>query len=260
MPLGLPSVPRIGENLAFSRLNKSNHDSGGFPNVSCLERGPLVRADLRRARRGLRHRHEPRDPVASRGQRAHAGDRRRHPGRRQGLPEPTVPHDRHRRRRPVHRRLAGAGPGTEHRGRLRDRRDPLGRGRLHRDERLGARERSHRAGGHQGACRGARRRVQGRRDHRHAGGGPGPAGRGRLLRHPDGRSAARAGQDRRHAHGAQAADRAGLRLVADFDLRASWRRDLHQGRRRRRRPRGQGRSRHSRGRPAQPGGDRRQRR
>ena len=51
-----------------------------------------------------------------------------------------------------------------------------------------------------------------------------------------------------------------LRLVADLDLRASRRRHLHQGRRRRRRPGRQGRSRHPRGRPAQPGGDRRQRR
>ena len=53
---------------------------------------------------------------------------------------------------------------------------------------------------------------------------------------------------------------AGLRRLADLDLRAARRRDLHQGRRRRRRPGRQGRSRHSRGRPAQPGGDRRQRR
>ncbi len=56
------------------------------------------------------------------------------------------------------------------------------------------------------------------------------------------------------------ADRLRLRLVADLDLRATGRRHLHQGRRRRRRPGGQGRGRHPRGRPAQPGGDRRQRR
>ena len=68
----------------------------------------------------------------------------------------------------------------------------------------------------------------------------------------------RLGLDRRA--GAACAGRAGLRLLADLDLRASGRRHLHQGRRRRRRPGRQGRSRHSRGRPAQPGGDRRQRR
>ena len=70
----------------------------------------------------------------------------------------------------------------------------------------------------------------------------------------------------RRAHGAkmsdivQAADRPRLRRLADLDLRATGRRHLHQGRRRRRRPGGQGRSRHSRGRSAQSRGDRRQRR
>jgi Na+/H+-translocating membrane pyrophosphatase len=58
----------------------------------------------------------------------------------------------------------------------------------------------------------------------------------------------------------QAADRPRLRFVADLDLRASGRRHLHQGCRRRRRPRRQGRGRHSRGRPPQPRRDRRQRR
>ena len=51
--------------------------------------------------------------------------------------------------------------------------------------------------------------------------------------------------------------RAGIRRLADLDLRASWRRHLHQGGRRRRRPRRQGRSGNPRGRPAQPGRDRR---
>jgi Na+/H+-translocating membrane pyrophosphatase len=51
-----------------------------------------------------------------------------------------------------------------------------------------------------------------------------------------------------------------VRRLADLDLRASWRWHLHQGRRRRRGSRGQGRSRHPRGRPPQPGRDRRQRR
>ena len=51
-----------------------------------------------------------------------------------------------------------------------------------------------------------------------------------------------------------------FRRFADLDLRAARRRHLHQGGGCRRRPGGQGRGRHSRGRPAQPGGDRRQRR
>ena len=52
---------------------------------------------------------------------------------------------------------------------------------------------------------------------------------------------------------------AGLRRLADLDLRPARRRHLHQGRRRRRRPGGQGRGRHPRGRPPQPRRDRRQR-
>ena len=50
-----------------------------------------------------------------------------------------------------------------------------------------------------------------------------------------------------------------LRRLADLRLRPSGRRHLHQGGRRGRRPRRQDRGRHPRGRPAQPGGDRRQR-
>ena len=63
------------------------------------------------------------------------------------------------------------------RRRLRARRGAVGRLRLHRHERLGARQRAHRAGRHQGHRPGARRRLQGRRDHRHAGRRPRPAGR-----------------------------------------------------------------------------------
>ena len=70
-------------------------------------------------------------------------------------------------------------------------------------------------------------------------------------------TAARRRRSRRSLH---AAGRPRLRRLADLDLRASGRRHLHQGRRRRRRPGRQGRSRHPRRRPAQPGGDRRQRR
>ena len=51
-----------------------------------------------------------------------------------------------------------------------------------------------------------------------------------------------------------------LRRLADLRLRPARRRHLHEGRRRRRRPRRQDRGGHPRGRPAQPGRDRRQRR
>ncbi len=145
-------------------------------------------------------------------------------------------------------RLAG-------RDRLRDRRDAVGRGRLHRHERVGARQRAHRAGGDQVARRRSRHRLQGGRHHRHAGGGPRAARRHRLLRHPD-RPARLCAQQ---PHRGRRAGRARLRRLADLDLRPSRRRHLHQGCRRRRRPRRQGRSRHSGGRSAQPGHHRRQR-
>ncbi len=82
----------------------------------------------------------------------------------------------------------------------------------------------------------------------------GPARRRGLLR----RCCTRLGyaQDR----DLEGARRPRVRRLADLDLRASRRRHLHEGRRRRRGPRRQGRSRHSRGRPAQSGRDRGQRR
>ena len=63
-----------------------------------------------------------------------------------------------------------------------DRRDAVGRGRLHRHERLGARQRAHRRGGAPRHRPGHGRRLPRRRHHRHAGGRPGPARRRRLLR------------------------------------------------------------------------------
>ena len=83
--------------------------------------------------------------------------------------------------------------------------------------------------------------------------GLGLLGAGCLLLHP-----ARGLAGRRFAPGARGDGRARLRRVADLDLRPARRRHLHQGRRCRRRPRRQGRGRHPRGRPAQPGGHRRQ--
>ena len=62
----------------------------------------------------------------------------------------------------------------------------------------------------------------------------------------------------RQPHRHRLAGLARLRRFADLDLRASRRRHLHQGRRRRRRSRRQGRSRHSGRRSAQPGHHRRQ--
>ena len=74
-----------------------------------------------------------------------------------------------------------------------------------------------------------------------------------LLRDPDPHRRERQGGRRRP-------DRPRLRRLAHLRLRPTRRRHLHQGGRRRRRPRRQGRGRHPRGRPAQPGRDRRQRR
>ena len=71
----------------------------------------------------------------------------RRPGRRRGVPEAPVHDDRGRRGRAVPAarllRQARLGDGV----RLPDRRRALGRGRLHRHERLGALERAHRRGG-----------------------------------------------------------------------------------------------------------------
>ncbi len=83
---------------------------------------------------------------------------------------------------------------------------------------------------------------------------PRPARRRRVLLGPDrlARPHARVGDQRPR--------RPRLRRLADLGLRATRRRDLHQGSRRRRRPGREDRGRHPRGRPAQPGRDRGQRR
>ena len=65
--------------------------------------------------------------------------------------------------------------------RLPDRRDPLGLGRLHRHERLGARQRAHRPGGDSVARRRPRRRLQGGRGDRPSGGRPRAARRHRST-------------------------------------------------------------------------------
>ncbi len=114
------------------------------------------------------------------------------------------------------------------------------------------------AGRDQGPERGAQRCVPRRRRHRHAGGRARPPRRRRLLRPAPPHAARRAGSCGEGR--AACAHRARVRRLADLDLRASRRRHLHEGCRRRRGPRGQGRSRHSRRRSAQSRGDRRQRR
>ena len=140
--------------------------------------------------------------------------------------------------------------------RLPDRRRAVGRRRLHRHAGLGARQRAHRAGLHPLAGRRPLDGVPRRRRHRHAGGRPRAARRRRLLHVPHRGIGLCADQP----HGGRLAGRARLRRLADLDLRPSRRRHLHQGRRRRRRPGRQGRSRHPRGRSAQPRHHRRQRR
>ena len=215
----------------------------------------VCRHRLRPAFCPLRHLGDAVGACGRPGQCTHAGDRRRHPRGCAGLSRPPVHDHRHRRRRGVPARLVAA---VRHcRDRLPDRRSAFGRRRLHRHARLGARQCAHRAGGLQQPGRRSRHRLQVRRHHRHAGCRPRAARRLRLLLDPDRPDGPRR---RQRPRGHRRAGGARLRRLADLDLRPSRRRHLHQGRRRRRRPRRQGRGRHPRGRSAQPGHDRRQRR
>ncbi len=84
--------------------------------------------------------------------------------------------------------------------------------------------------------------------------GLGPLRRRRLLRLPHDRPRQQPGVGHRRPH------RPRVRRLPHLRLRPARRRHLHEGGRRRRRPRRQDRGRHPRGRSAQPGGDRRQRR
>ena len=142
-------------------------------------------------------------------------------------------------------------PRPRGRHRLRDRRLPVGRDRLHRHERLGAAP----------MCAPPRR--------------PPPAASPAASTSPSSRARSPAcswwrwacsaspiyygillGLGRRAAPHPRSPGRPVLRRVADLDLRPARRRHLHQGCGRRRRPGRQGRGRHPRGRPPQPGGDR----
>ena len=188
------------------------------------------------------------------GQRAHAGDLGRRAGGRRRLPEKAVHDDRGRRDRadPADRVLQQArlGDGV----RLRDRRRPLGGGRLHRHERRRPLERTHGRGGARGRRTGVQGRVPGRLGHGAPRRRPRALRRRRVLLVPD----RRARQLRQV--GGRRPPRPRLRWLAHLRLRPARRRHLHEGRRCRRRPRRQDRGRHPRGRSAQPGRDRRQRR
>ena len=178
----------------------------------------------------------------------------RHRRGRAGLSPPPISDDRRRRPRAV--RHPRASPVLDGGDRVPHRRGPVGRGGLHRHERVGAGQRAHGAGRRAFAGGGARHLLQGRRRHRHARRRP-RAARRRGLFHGSHRAARlrrqRPRDDRR-------ARRARLRRLAHLDLRAARRRHLHQGRRCRRRSRRQGRGGYSGGRSAQPRDHRRQRR
>ena len=238
-------VPRSGGLMSppipIECLRGSRHDLGSLCDHrlrSALDR--LWRLDdPGRSRRRPRHA-------------AHAGDRRRHSGRRASLSRPPIHHDRHCRRR----HLLHPGLSARHSAgdRLRHRRGAVGRGRLYRHECLGPRQCQDRASRDQEPGRGLEPRLPRRRHHRPAGRRPRSARRLGLFPHPH---VLRRVQPRLARRG-RCAGRARLRRLADLHLRPSRRRHLHQGRRCRRRYGRQGRGRHSRGRPAQPRHHRRQ--
>ena len=182
---------------------------------------------LRPCRGALRCDSKPMDCFATGWQRKNARNRRGHSGWRQCLPQPSVQHHRHRRGRTVRADLGGSGLGCSHCDRFCDRLGLVGCCRLYRDERLGTRQRKDGAGCHPRTQRSARRGLQRRGDHRHAGGRTWLAGRGRLLLCAG--EARCAGRVTSRCH--QAPDWTGIRKLADIDFRAPWGRYFYQGRR-----------------------------
>ena len=192
-----------------------------------------------------------------------AGDRARDPGRRVGVSEAPVPHDRLHPDPPRGHRVRQFGRDREtgwHRGAVvRCERNvpddgvhrrllPVRAHRLHRHDAGDAGQRAHRG---RGAWRqdgpSAPDRVPNRRRRRH------------VLRRP--RPARSDGHhDDLPEHVVGDPHRVRVRRVAARPVPPRRRWHLHQGGRRRRRPRRQGRGRHPGRRPAQPGNDRRQRR
>jgi hypothetical protein len=205
---------------------------------------------LRLAVHRLRDLGHPVGPRGRPGQCTYAGDCGRDPGGRAGLSHSPVHHHRACGRRGFPHHMVA--PGRHRSDRLPDRRRAFGRCRLHRNARLGPRQCAHRAGCVEQPVGRPRHRLQGRRDHRNAGGRPRPSGGLGLLLGPDRTDGGCPLGPRRHRR----ARRARLRRFADLDLRASGRRHLHQGCGCRRRSGRQGGSGHSRGRSAQSGDDR----
>ncbi len=177
------------------------------------------------------------------GQRPHARDRQGDPGGRRGLPQSPV-HD-HRGDRRGDLRLPPAHSRVADRRALPARRRAQRRRGLRRHEHLGSEQPPHRRGGARGASAGPAHGIPGRCGDRPHGGGLRADRRGHRLRPLP--------EHRLHR-------RLRLRRLPHLRVRPARWWHLHQGSGRRRRPRRQGRGRHPRGRPAQPGGHRRQRR
>ncbi len=115
------------------------HSTGEHRNVQ--RQRPHLCARLRSRCDRLRLRVDRLGPQETGRQRPDARNRRRHPGGRQGLPQPAVPDDRARRRHPVRADLVGA--RRRHGGRLPRRRAAVRPHGIHRDERVGALEHPH---------------------------------------------------------------------------------------------------------------------
>ena len=118
----------------------------------------------------------------------HAGDCCRHPGRRAGLSDAPVLHDRHCRPRHLPDRRRAARPAGRHR--LSDWRGAVWNRWFCGHARVGARQCTHGAGLDALPRGWALFGLPRRRGHRAAGGRPRPFGRHRLLRHPHRRHAA----------------------------------------------------------------------